>query len=276
MINYKKLLIVLAFAITNHSLAYAIDEQELKRAMDKVKAANGTEEEKIQVEKYLRTTLEMQEQLSFEKVKQPCNTDLKRICGRDLSVSDNVKCLKANREKLDTACEEAVKNEFGGKPLQQAEMHNGVRVPAGSIFNYLNGKIFAATVPEDVSYNGITFKSGQIHFFKDKPGIWAAVLAKDQVIDGIEFQAENAIGPFFNDKGEVVNATLAKDTTIKNVTYKKGTQIEFYSKQQVKFGWLAKDVTINEKVYEAEGLIWYAPDGSVSRYAEKTSAGKKP
>lgn len=245
------------------SSAFAVEEANLIKKLEELAAEQGiTDKEqleslKIQVLSILKT----REGFSFRGLSKPCKVDIKRFCSNSVKISNTLMCLKDNRESVSESCENALRNEFGGKPLLQDEVYNSVKVPKGSYFFYEpNGKILGVVASQNLQYKDIHFKKGRIRFHDN--GISVGHLVSDQYIDGIKYLADG-IGPFFNKRGEVENATLAENIEISGVPYKAGSQIQFYSIDKVKSGTVANQTTIQGKIYMPDEQIMFKKNGDI-------------
>jgi hypothetical protein len=242
---------------------YAFDEAEFNNKIEEMATEQGiTDENQInQLKLRLRAILETKQRFTHMAIQTPCEEDIKRFCKSGASVSETLQCMKENREQVTSLCEDALRNQFGGKPLSEAQLYRGVKIPKGSTFFYdPQGNILGVIASDEFEYNDIHFKNGQVRFHDE--GISVAQMVSDQSINGIKYKAEG-IGPFFDKDGNVENATLAEDTEIGGVLYKGGTQIQFYSPGKVKSGTVAKEITLFGGTLEAGESIWFNKDGSL-------------
>jgi hypothetical protein len=243
---------------------YAVDEVEFNAKFREMAAQQGiTDEAQLnELKRTVRAILETRERFIVMAVQEPCENDIKRFCSSGEPASKILSCIKANREQVTSVCEEALQNELGGKPLAEKQLYHGVWIPKGSTFFYdSSGKILGAITSEDIEYNGIRFRKGQVRFHE--VGLSVGSLVADQIINGIKYKADG-IGPFFSKDGNVENATLAEDTEIVGILYKGGTQIMFHpATGHVYMGHLAKDATVHGRNYKAGNVVWFNVDGSL-------------
>lgn len=181
--------------------------------------------------------IEMREALSYDNLKAPCAPELAQLCGAASTPAQHSACLKKNRDSVSPACEIAMRNQFGGKPLQEPTLYRNVLLPVGSWFFYDDhGELLGAITSGPTRSRGIEYKAGQIRF--NETGISVGDLAHDQTYNGIKYAARE-IGLFLYDNDQVETAILAEDTTIQGRTYKGGTQIHFGPTGKVQMGYLA-------------------------------------
>ena len=195
--------------------------------------------------------IEMREALSYDNLKAPCAAELAQLCGAARTPAEHSACLKKNRDSVSPACEVAIRNQFGGKPLQEPMLYRNVLLPVGTWFFYDDrGEILGAITSGPTRSRGIEYKAGQIRF--NQTGISVGDLAHDQTYKGIKYAAKD-IGLFLYDDDQVETAILAEDTSIQGRTYKGGTQIHFHPSGTVSMGELAN----------TGELVTYNADGSV-------------
>jgi len=228
---------------------YAFNENELDEKLNEIAEQHGiTDKEKLeqlkeQIKKQVESILATKKKLSYSLIQIPCKADIERLCLDANSVSEIIQCLKDNRNSVTPECEKVLRNEFGSKPLKEAQLYNGVIIPAGSTFFYdRSGNILGIDASEDVKYKDILFQKGPIWLHEG--GIGVGRLVKDQYIGGIKY-ASDGIGPFFYENGTVKNATLAEDTVINGVIYQKDGQIVFHPDGKVSMGTIGAETKIS-------------------------------
>lgn len=223
-----------------------------------------TDQDQInQLKLKLRAMLATQERFTQMAIRAPCEGDIERFCESDASASQLLQCMKENREQVSSLCEDALRNQFGGKPINEAQLYHGVMIPKGSTFFYdPQGNILGVNASDEFEYKGIRFKNGQVRFHEE--GVSFAQMVSDQFINGIKYKADG-IGPFFDKDGNVENATLAEDAEFGGVLYKGGTQIQFYSFGKVKSGTVAQETILLGKTIGAGEVVWFDNDGSLRR-----------
>jgi hypothetical protein len=245
--------------------SYALDDAEFNKKFEEMAAEQGiTDEDQInQLKLKLKAILDTKERFTYMALQTPCEEDIKRFCKLGASISEILQCMKDNRDQVTSMCGEALRNQFGSKPLNEAQIYHGVKIPKGSTFFYdPQGNILGAIASDEFVHNSIRFKKGQVRFHEE--GISVAHLASDQFIDGIKYSADG-IGPFFDKDGNVENATLAEDTQINGVLYKGGAGIMFYSPGEVRTGTVAQEIILSGETLEAGMPVWFNNDGSLRR-----------
>jgi hypothetical protein len=185
----------------------------------------------------MRAIIGTLEALSYDNLKAPCATELAQLCRAARTPAQYGACLKKNRDSVSPACEVAIRNEFGGKPLKEPTLYRDVLLPVGSWFFYDDhGEVIGAITSGSTQSRGIEYKAGQIRF--NQTGISVGDLARDQTFNGIRYAA-GEIALFLYDNDQVETAILSADTSIQGRTYKGGTQIHFYESGNVQMGHLA-------------------------------------
>lgn len=260
------LLTSILFIFGSNNPAFAIDENELNEKLKIMAEQQGiTDKKQLEsLKSQVLSILKMQERFAYLALKDPCKEDIERFCSDRSDVSNSLECIKNNRGHVSNLCENALRNKFGSHPLKEVQLYNGVEIPKGSTFFYdPQGRVLGLRAAENFKYRNIHFKKGQIRFHD--VGISVGHLVADQYIDGIKYKA-GGIGPFFNKNGEVENATLSEDTEIEGITFKGGTQIQFYTKGKIHSGTVAKKVTIQGNTYMPNSGIWFNKNGEIRKY----------
>lgn len=259
-------LLSILFVLGAFNSAFAVNEKELNEKINEVAARQGiTDKRQIETLKLqVISIIKTKEHFTYIAIKEPCKEDILRYCPDISDTSHLLECIKDNRDQVSQICENTLRNQFGSKPLKEAQLYNGVNIPKGSIFFYdPQGNVLGVIASEDIEYRNIRFKKGQLRFHD--VGISVGSLTSDQYIDGVKYSADG-IGPFFNKNGEVVNATLAEDAEISGIVYKGGTQIQFYSKGKVKSGTVEKEVTVQGKTFSPNSRIRLKESGEIQTF----------
>jgi hypothetical protein len=197
-----------------------------------------------------------------KRLEAPCSHEISTHCREIINGHSLLDCLKYHRDQSKEYCEEAMKREFGGKPLKKDQIYRGVVIPKGSIIQYdFTGVIVGAETSQNFVNNNIVFQKGQIQF--NKTGLRSGQLANDQYVDGIKYKACN-IGPFFHENGVVENAILAENTIIGDYSYKADSQVLFYPNGQVQQGTLAQAAIINGESILPDTTVWFDEKGSLT------------
>jgi len=260
------LFIGMFFILGIYNSALAIDENELNVKLENMAIQRGITD-KAEIEKLklqVLSILKTRERFTYLDLKEPCKKDIKSYCPDKTDISNTLECIKENRDDVSNLCENALRNAYGSRPIKEAQLYNGVKIPAGSTFFYdPQGNVLGVIASENFKYKNIYFKKGQIRFHPE--GISVGHLVSDQYIDSIKYKA-GGIGPFFNKKGYVTNATLAENTEIEGIVYKRDTQIEFHRKGKVKHGTVANNVTVQDEVYLSGSIIWFEKNGEIRKF----------
>lgn len=231
MCRFAYFMVVFLFLIV--STAFALDDAELDRAIREATTGRSdlTAEQLEEMRAQIRSILIAKESFAFRGLQAPCEKEIKAYCGEFQNPEEITACLRGARETVSAACEIALRNEYGSKPLKQKTEYLGVDVPAGSYFFYdPYGTVLGAILSAPIVHKGVLYKEGQIRFGRN--GLTYAELASDQVINGIRYQA-GILGVFFHDNGQVANAILAEDALVHGRVYKAGTQIQFHPSGKV-------------------------------------------
>lgn len=256
----------IAFIYISINSAFADSEGELNEKIGEIAAQQGiTDKEQLEsLKSQVLSILKTKERFAYRAIKEPCKEDIENYCLDSSDISRSLKCIKDNRDFVSNLCENTLRNQFGSKPLKEAQLYNGVEVPKGSTFFYApQGRVLGVIAAENFKYRNIHFKKGQIRFHD--VGISVGHLVSNQYIDGIKYLADG-IGPFFNKNGEVENATLAEDTEITGIVYKGDSQIQFYSKGKVQNGTVAKETTVQGETYMPGNPIWFQRNGEIRKF----------
>ena len=262
-VSLLTLLTSILFIFGTINSAFAIDENELNEKLKEMAEQKGiTDKEQLDSLKSLVISiLKTKERFALRALKGPCKEDIEYLCSGSGDISNSLECLKVNRDDVSKLCEDGLRNQFGGKPLKEMELYNGVEIPKGSTFFFdPRGRVLGVIAADHFNYQNIHFRKGQIRFHD--VGIAVGHLVTDQYIDGIKYKADG-IGPFFNNNGEVENATLAENTEIEGVVYKGGTQIQFHAKGKVKRGTVANRATVQGETYMPDSGIWFQKNGNI-------------
>ena len=130
---------------------------EANSRIEELAAEKGIEGEDLESLKAMVTSIaRTQNHFSFEYLSEHCDEDFERLCSSSIGISRSLKCIKTKRELASESCQIALRNEFGGLPLEEAEVYNGVPIPKGSYYRYgRDGKISSVVTFEKIKYKDI-------------------------------------------------------------------------------------------------------------------------
>lgn len=201
---------------------------------------------KVQIYSQARTIL--------SSIKNECSVEIELRCNLK-SEREVVSCLDSDRDGLSESCNMALSSFIGGQYFDKSFEHKGIMISKGSYFFYQprnpKMKVVAAVLTEGFNYNGVEYKSGRVDF--NINGLKSALLAYDQIIDGVLYSDSLAI--FFHDNGKVKEGVLAADTKFGAYVYKASTQISLDDKGNVTSGRLANDYIISGEKYVAGDFV---------------------
>lgn len=255
----------LTVLIASAQPALAVSDKEIDARISEMAAKQGiTDKNQLEaLRNEVKSISRTIETFAMMHVKEPCAGDFERFCSARTATSDSLDCIKEHRDNVTQMCEEALRNEFGGKPMKEAQLYHGVLLPKGSTFFYdPSGNVLGAQASQEFDYKGIKYKAGQIRFHEE--GLSFATLVEDQSIHGAKYKAEG-IGPFFGKDGNIENATLAENAEFGSILYKSGTQVTFYPGRKVQTGVLARDAAIEGENHKAGTGVRFNEDGTLDK-----------
>jgi len=253
----KKLLLIILF-ITNNAIAEEVSfmEEQATKDIELIKKTNSslTSQNLQKIYNNQLKRIKISNETTLRVLNKHCPEDVAKICND--GSTNKINCLILNSEKLSKKCSNNIKTFLGEwEPFKTPTTINNVTFPIGSYIVYRDIITKEPKVVGTINYIKINnlFFTGRFEINKDKSSIEPKGLAFPQVINGIEYSPQSAIG-FYNN-GIVNHSIINQDTEIQGITYKKESFLGLYPSGNVKEGQLAKKTTIYNVRLQKNSMI---------------------